>query len=37
MKNARKTKAAGLVIVFLLGIIGLKAQDVTTVKAMTED
>jgi len=37
MKNARKTKVAGLVIVFLLGIIGLKAQDVTTVKAMTED
>ena len=38
MKNVRKTKAAAsLVIVFLIGIIGLTAQDVTTVKAMTED
>jgi hypothetical protein len=37
MKNARKTKAAGLIIVFLLGIIRLNAQDVTTVKAMTQD
>ena len=37
MKNLEKTKAASLIIVFLFGIFGLMAQDVTTVTAMNND
>lgn len=37
MKNLQKTKVASLIIVFFFGIFGLMAQDVTTVKAMSND
>jgi len=37
MKNLQKTKMVSLLIVFLFGIFGLMAQDVTTVKAMSND
>ena len=37
MKNLQKTKVASLIIVFFFGIFGLLAQDVTTVKAMSND
>jgi len=37
MKNLQKTKVASLIIVFFFGIFGLMAQDVTIVKAMSND
>ncbi|MCB2208276.1 MAG: hypothetical protein KQH67_08240 [Bacteroidetes bacterium] len=37
MKNLKKIKAASLIIVFFFGILGLMAQDVTTVTAMNND
>lgn len=37
MKNLQKTKVASLIIVFVFGIFGLMAQDITTVKAMSND
>jgi hypothetical protein len=37
MKNLKKPKAVSLIIVFFFGIFGLMAQDITTVKAMSND
>jgi len=37
MRNLQKTKVASLIIVFFFGIFGLMAQDVTIVKAMSND
>ncbi|MEE4259471.1 MAG: hypothetical protein V2I62_06920 [Bacteroidales bacterium] len=37
MKNLQKTKIISLLIVFFFGIFGLMAQDITTVKAMSND
>lgn len=37
MKNLQKTKVASLIIAFFFGIFGLMAQDITTVKAMSND
>ena len=37
MKNSLKTKVLSILALFFVGLIGLMAQDVTTVEAMSND